>query len=808
MSFGSGKLYNTSNRFSPRRGRSRNERDNDNNNGSPMPRWHASLSPERSSTTRSSRYQNNNNNLNESNMGNNNDNNNNPYYHVSERYQQPNSSNLNTSKSLDDEIISFLNSSPRPESFQTRRLVESEENTNNNGWGGTSRIYKNNNNNNDEEQEETFYNDGDSFLNEIRQEDESLYQMDQTLLNSHGSGGVTSASVRYGGIQSEEDNNNSSPEHGSPQRQGNSSRSKSQQRSRQNQATHTIYSTSASPHIKKRRERYLSNNRSRNTHPYNASSIVSAYSSSNSMNNNNKKKKKNTKKQQRSNSNKKISLKQQRMKDAALSMSKNNANNSTRNTSRRSFSKNNNNNSKKKGQSSRRRMNRSSIKQQSTVISGTTIVKKKKKKKKKLVSSSTTNQSQLILDRSAAPVLPPSPQRLKKAKGKIEAWSKDANNISTTSSRKIYRIPSSKYNKKSKKIDRPSSAGARLSNRYKFDEDDENFLNKKIKTITKQKKNIKSLKLRKRGMEQSIAALQKEIEARDLHIKELRNIIKRKERELVVAKGAKATEAVNTSGILNLSTDSIRSVGSQSYRERKNVTKLEKTQQKMKSEIKELRRREQRAVEIHGALRNTIDKLRNEKDAFGDQIDDLKSTIRSLKRSLEAERQYNKELIRTEFGENEAMNLQEEKINSHGSNNKVTNRILRQEISRLKSLLDVSRGKVKDANNELNHFKSENDHLKNENNDLKVQLKNIKMKDRLLNKEIEAVKDSKEKKKTKKKVVKVVIGGDSGKKNKNATSPIAKLMQKKIDDDKANLSKYQRLKSMYDRVQGGGGSNQ
>ena len=79
---------------------------------------------------------------------------------------------------------------------------------------------------------------------------------------------------------------------------------------------------------------------------------------------------------------------------------------------------------------------------------------------------------------------------------------------------------------------------------------------------------------------------------------------------------------------------------------------------------------------------------------------------------------------------------------------------------------------------------------------------------RLLNKEIEAVKDSKEKKKTKKKVVKVVIGGDSGKKNKNATSPIAKLMQKKIDDDKANLSKYQRLKSMYDRVQGGGGSNQ
>ena len=89
------------------------------------------------------------------------------------------------------------------------------------------------------------------------------------------------------------------------------------------------------------------------------------------------------------------------------------------------------------------------------------------------------------------------------------------------------------------------------------------------------------------------------------------------------------------------------------------MSKLQKSQQKLKSEIKELRRREQRAVEIHGALK-IVDKLRNEKDAYADQIDDLKSTIRSLKRSLEAERQYNKELIRTEFGENEAMNLQEE----------------------------------------------------------------------------------------------------------------------------------------------------
>ena len=108
-----------------------------------------------------------------------------------------------------------------------------------------------------------------------------------------------------------------------------------------------------------------------------------------------------------------------------------------------------------------------------------------------------------------------------------------------------------------------------MTSKYNLSVDSEEVLNKKIKTITKQKRNIKSLKLRKRGMENSIAALQKEVQARDMHIKELRKIIKKKDRELVVARGAKATEAANTSGILNLSSDSIRSVGSQSYRERR-----------------------------------------------------------------------------------------------------------------------------------------------------------------------------------------------------------------------------------------------
>ena len=76
-------------------------------------------------------------------------------------------------RSLDDDIISFLNTSPRPESFQSR-LHQSVDN----GWG-TSEIYKNN----EVALDETPDHDGDSFLEEIRQEDEGLYKLDQTLLD-------------------------------------------------------------------------------------------------------------------------------------------------------------------------------------------------------------------------------------------------------------------------------------------------------------------------------------------------------------------------------------------------------------------------------------------------------------------------------------------------------------------------------------------------------------------------------------------------------------------------------------------------
>lgn len=725
MSFGSGKLYEASNRFSPSRGRRAT------NDNSPQPRWHASLSPERPlRVTKASGG----NTSHASASGN-------QYYEENKRYGHLSNAKPDTSRSLDDDIISFLNTSPRPESFQSR-LHQSVDN----GWGA-SEIYKSN----EVASDETPDRDRDSFLEEIRQEDEGLYKLDQTLLDGSFKGSSrapkpTGANLRIG----------------SPKQRGKPLERKHEKNnaSKMTADATTIYSTRPSPHVKKRRERYLMN-RSRNTHPYSSSSVIDAYSSRS-------KKKGNV-------GRRKISSKQQRQRDARLARSNRpitNAHVRTTSKPNTKFRKN------MKVESRSRKAAKSKNKPE-----------RKKKKKKKI------NQSQLILDRSAAPGLPPSPARFQDAKAKVEAWSNHDG-----SDRKVYRVHSSKFGKSasaSRTLERPSSAGARLTSKYNLDLDGDEILNKKIKTITKQKKNIKSLKLRKRGMENSISALQKEVQARDMHIKELRKIIKKKDRELVVARGAKATEAANTSGILNLSSDSIRSIGSQSYRERKDMSKLQKSQQKLKSEIKELRRREQRAVEIHGALRNTIDKLRNEKDAFADQIDDLKSTIRSLKRSLEAERQYNKELIRTEFGENEAMNLQEEKINSRGINNKVTNRILRQEISRLKSLLEVSRGKVKDMEHELNHFKGENEHLKNTNGELRVQMKNLKMKDKLLTQDSETAKVKKERKILMKSKEKDACATQATKEG-----GIEKLMKKKSDDDKATLSEYQRLKSMYDRVQG------
>ena len=122
------------------------------NSSSPRPRWHASLSPERRVTKGNGE------NTSRANASVN------QYYEESSRNRYFSNAKPDTSRSLDDDIISFLNTSPRPESFQSR-LHQSVDN----GWG-TSEIYKNN----EVALDETPDHDGDSFLEEIRQEDKGL----------------------------------------------------------------------------------------------------------------------------------------------------------------------------------------------------------------------------------------------------------------------------------------------------------------------------------------------------------------------------------------------------------------------------------------------------------------------------------------------------------------------------------------------------------------------------------------------------------------------------------------------------------
>ena len=81
----------------------------------------------------------------------------NQYYEENNRNKYFSNAKPDTSRSLDDDIISFLNTSPRPESFQSR-LHQSVDN----GWG-TSEIYKNN----EAVLDETPDHDGDSFLKKL-----------------------------------------------------------------------------------------------------------------------------------------------------------------------------------------------------------------------------------------------------------------------------------------------------------------------------------------------------------------------------------------------------------------------------------------------------------------------------------------------------------------------------------------------------------------------------------------------------------------------------------------------------------------
>ena len=279
MSFGSGKLYEASNRFSPSRGRSAT------NSSSPPPRWHASLSPEQPFRVTTKDNGENTSHANASG---------NQYYEENNRNKYFSNAKPDTSRSLDDDIISFLNTSPRPESFQSR-LHQSVDN----GWG-TSEIYKNN----EVVLDETPDHDGDSFLKEIRQEDEGLYKLDQTLLDGSFKG--TGRAPNSSGRSQVPDGAN--PRIGSPKQRGKIlGRNEKNKASKKAIEAKTIYSTRPSPHVKKRRERYLMN-RSRNTHPYSSSSIVDAYSNKN-------KKKGNL-------SRRRISSKQQRLKDSRLAQSK------------------------------------------------------------------------------------------------------------------------------------------------------------------------------------------------------------------------------------------------------------------------------------------------------------------------------------------------------------------------------------------------------------------------------------------------------------------------------------------------------
>ena len=65
----------------------------------------------------------------------------------------------------------------------------------------------------------------------------------------------------------------------------------------------------------------------------------------------------------------------------------------------------------------------------------------------------------------------------------------------------------------------------------------------------------------------------------------------------------------------------------------------------MQSRLKDASKREIRTVQIQGALRSNIEKLRNEKSELCQQCDNLQNTINDLKITLAHERRYNEEAI-------------------------------------------------------------------------------------------------------------------------------------------------------------------
>ena len=246
--------------------------------------------------------------------------------------------------------------------------------------------------------------------------------------------------------------------------------------------------------------------------------------------------------------------------------------------------------------------------------------------------------------------------------------------------------------------------------------------------ITKRGKNnkeISSLRLRLAGTHNAIRALQEQLHERTAEVDELRAQLLTKTRALEAARAF----ANRTGGALDRSyssqTSGGHSSGQNAQARRKYQLQLKVMEKECDQAVIEARKKQQRSIEINADLRSELERLRNSVTDNTNEVVEMQKLLQDSQRALESEKRYSTSLVAQqqqaatmERGENGSSLLDSTNIDDLMTPN-VTVRMLRMEVSRLRTLLSNTSHKHAEQENRVLQASGRSKQLEKENSVLR-----------------------------------------------------------------------------------------
>ena len=195
-------------------------------------------------------------------------------------------------------------------------------------------------------------------------------------------------------------------------------------------------------------------------------------------------------------------------------------------------------------------------------------------------------------------------------------------------------------------------------------------------------KEAASLRLRLTGTQNAMRALQEQLHERNAEIDELRAQLLSKTRALEASRSFAAGRLDQS----YVSRASGHTSGKEAQARRKYDVKLQSFEKECDAAVSEARKKHQRAVEINADLRTELERLRNSSSTDRTRLQEMNAMLEDAQRTLQSERRYSTTLASQQLGSEIELEANIGDLMTPD----VTVRMLRQEISRLRSALSLS----------------------------------------------------------------------------------------------------------------------